>query len=267
MNGVSRLLLQASANALPLADESVQCVVTSPPYWGLRQYAGEQRQGARDRTEGGAGRQTLRPDQLVPASGRNKRTVWTIATRPYPGAHFATFPEDLVEPCILAGSSPKACGVCSAPWERVTEREDQGWDGSKYGERAVAATGGAKDGGTARSTLGSSNGKLTGKSTTTGWRPSCVCVDPDKAEMAAAYYADPARITEPEAGRRAAEIAPEPRHCTILDPFNGSGTTGRVAIRHGRSYVGVDISREYLAEQATQRIDNVQHVMAIGGAS
>lgn len=37
---------------------------------------------------------------------RNKRSVWTIATRPFPGAHFATFPPDLVEPCILAGSKP-----------------------------------------------------------------------------------------------------------------------------------------------------------------
>lgn len=39
-----------------------------------------------------------------PDGGRNKRTVWTIATQPYPEAHFATFPEALVEPCILAGS-------------------------------------------------------------------------------------------------------------------------------------------------------------------
>lgn len=35
--------------------------------------------------------------------GRNKRTVWTIATQAFPKAHFATFPEALVEPCILAG--------------------------------------------------------------------------------------------------------------------------------------------------------------------
>jgi DNA modification methylase len=39
---------------------------------------------------------------LNPA-GRNKRTVWTISTRPYSGAHFATFPPELVEPCIKAG--------------------------------------------------------------------------------------------------------------------------------------------------------------------
>lgn len=35
---------------------------------------------------------------------RNKRTVWTIASESYPGAHFATFPQKLVEPCILAGA-------------------------------------------------------------------------------------------------------------------------------------------------------------------
>lgn len=35
---------------------------------------------------------------------RNRRSVWTVATRPYSGAHFATFPPDLIEPCILAGA-------------------------------------------------------------------------------------------------------------------------------------------------------------------
>lgn len=38
------------------------------------------------------------------ADMRNKRSVWSIATQPYKGAHFATFPPALVEPCILAGS-------------------------------------------------------------------------------------------------------------------------------------------------------------------
>lgn len=39
-------------------------------------------------------------------SVRNKRSVWTVATKPFKGAHFATFPPDLIEPCILAGSKP-----------------------------------------------------------------------------------------------------------------------------------------------------------------
>ena len=38
------------------------------------------------------------------AATRNRRSVWTVATRPYKGAHFATFPPALIEPCILAGS-------------------------------------------------------------------------------------------------------------------------------------------------------------------
>jgi DNA modification methylase len=36
--------------------------------------------------------------------GRNRRSVWTVTTKPYKGAHFATFPPELIEPCILAGS-------------------------------------------------------------------------------------------------------------------------------------------------------------------
>jgi DNA modification methylase len=37
------------------------------------------------------------------ALGSNKRSVWEVATQPFSGAHFATFPPALIEPCILAG--------------------------------------------------------------------------------------------------------------------------------------------------------------------
>ena len=43
---------------------------------------------------------------LLNPLGANKRSVWKVATRPYKGAHFATFPPALIEPCILAGSRP-----------------------------------------------------------------------------------------------------------------------------------------------------------------
>jgi len=39
-----------------------------------------------------------------PGAGRNKRDVWTIPTTPFPGAHFAVYPPELIRPCILAGS-------------------------------------------------------------------------------------------------------------------------------------------------------------------
>jgi site-specific DNA-methyltransferase (cytosine-N4-specific) len=44
---------------------------------------------------------------------RNLRSVWTVATQPYPGAHFATFPEKLIEPCIKAGSPHLGTGTGS----------------------------------------------------------------------------------------------------------------------------------------------------------
>lgn len=81
---------------------------------------------------------------------RNKRTVWTVPSQPFKGAHFATFPPKLIEPCILAGS--------------------------KTGD-------------------------------------------------------------------------------TVLDPFSGSGTTGMVALRHNRSYIGLELSPEYVA-MSRDRIRN-----------
>ena len=49
---------------------------------------------------------TLRQDigrDFIDDGTRNKRSVWTVTTKPYSGAHFATFPQDLIEPCIKAG--------------------------------------------------------------------------------------------------------------------------------------------------------------------
>lgn len=54
---------------------------------------------------------------------RNLRDVWTIATEPYKGAHFATYPRALVRPCILAGTSALGCcPKCGAPLVRVLEK-------------------------------------------------------------------------------------------------------------------------------------------------
>lgn len=41
--------------------------------------------------------------KAVGGDKRNKRSVWTVTTKPFKGAHFATFPMDLIEPCVLAG--------------------------------------------------------------------------------------------------------------------------------------------------------------------
>ena len=63
---------------------------------------------------------------------RNARTLWNIPTKPYYEAHFATFPEELVRRCMLAGSAEQACGVCGAPWERIIDYK------ANYGRRELA---------------------------------------------------------------------------------------------------------------------------------
>ena len=67
-------------------------------------------------------------DHLVcrpPAGGRNLRDVRTIPTQPFPGAHFAVFPEALVKPCVMAGTSEAgACPDCGAPWERIPDEQN-----------------------------------------------------------------------------------------------------------------------------------------------
>ena len=51
-----------------------------------------------------------------PSLLKNKRNVWTVTTKPFRGAHFATFPKDLIEPCIKAGCPEKVCVECGTPY-------------------------------------------------------------------------------------------------------------------------------------------------------
>jgi DNA modification methylase len=54
---------------------------------------------------------------------RNRRSVWSINTKPYSGAHFATMPIELAELCIKAGTSKHGCcSRCGAPWRRLAPR-------------------------------------------------------------------------------------------------------------------------------------------------
>jgi DNA modification methylase len=59
---------------------------------------------SRSYAEAQIGHGSMRLERPDTGGLRNKRSVWTIATKPYKGAHFATFPTALIEPCILAGS-------------------------------------------------------------------------------------------------------------------------------------------------------------------
>lgn len=150
-----------------------------------------------------------------PEVGRNKRSVWTISTQPYPEAHFAVFPTKLVEPCILAGTSKTgACAECGAPWKRVV-------DVTAVPLRRRRFSGDTLD--EAHGPDGRSGQRKRLSTQTTGWRPTCPCD---------------------------ADTLP----CLVLDPFCGAGTVGVVALRHGRRFVGIDLNPSYV-EMAKNRID------------
>ena len=142
---------------------------------------------------------------------RNRRTVWSIATQPYGGAHFATFPEALVEPCIKAGTSEKGCcPECGRAWERVVEtvgHERQRW---APGEDQYHTRAKGKHGKTSSFTTGDVAIKET-----VGFRPGC-------------------------------DHGLDPVSCVVFDPFAGSGTAGLVARRLGRDFIGLDLSADYL---------------------
>ena len=151
-------------------------------------------------------------------SGRNARNVWTFATQPRSGKHFATFPDELPRRCILAGTSEHGvCGECGAQWARVVASNGGGNKGCN-----ASIPPGAKNPG-AYAKLG--GGTYYASRTTLGWRPTC----------------DHDADTEP---------------ATVLDPFVGSGTTVAVAQALGRRGVGLDLNSEYL-DIATRRIIKV----------
>jgi DNA modification methylase len=59
--------------------------------------------------------QTKSGNNYIDTGLKNKRNVWTVTTKPFKDAHFATFPKDLIEPCIKAGCPEKVCVKCGKP--------------------------------------------------------------------------------------------------------------------------------------------------------
>ena len=163
-------------------------------------------------------------------AGRNKRSVWEIATHPYPEAHFATFPEKLVEPCILAGTSEKGnCANCGKPWERVVESSSS--DHNVETKTAYPNKGNANRLALLRQSARAKGQEYMRNTITLEWQPTCDCN---------------------------ADTVP----ATVLDPFAGSGTTLAVAQRLGRKAIGTDLSEEYL-KLASKRLGAIPMPMTL----
>lgn len=146
---------------------------------------------------------------------RNRRSVWTMATKPFSEAHFATFPPELPETCINAGTSEwGCCAKCGSPWERIVENSRVPKE-KQSGKPWLAQTEGIVLGRDATPNCGLSN-KSRLETHTLGWRPTCTC----------------------DAG--------DPVPCVVCDPFSGAGTVRMVAMELGRHFIGAELNPEYI---------------------
>lgn len=162
--------------------------------------------------------------RIANETGSNPRDVVRPARTNYSGKHFAVFPPQLIAPLISATVPLKACGDCGKPWAPVLEVVGHGSANRSAASqdhlqpkdrRPVSSVG--------RGNRTPGVGKYKTKTNQTGYRPTCDC---DTADNYPGW---------------------------VLDPFMGSGTTGLVARELGVSFVGVDISFEYLDGQAKIR--------------
>lgn len=170
------------------------------------------------------------------ASMRNLRSVWSINSSSYSGAHFATFPKKLVLAPILAGTSAHGCcAECGAPYKRILKdgKPDLAhqklcggdvnghYNGQATKEFELAGAQNASD--TKRRILAGMVEKIT-----VGWEKTCH----KKCE--------------------GTEVVP----CTVLDCFAGSGTSLAVAFENGRSSIGIELNPEY-AELIRKRMCSI----------
>ena len=152
------------------------------------------------------------------SSTRNKRSVWTVNTHGYKGAHFAVFPTKLIEPCILAGSPEQCCSSCGMPYERKIEQTRVP---TRPGTNSKVNRASAND----QSPYESNSGMIVGNrdprrhitaTKTIGFEPACEC-------------------------------GVEPTRGTVLDPFAGSGTTAQVAQNNGRDWIMCEANSDYIS--------------------
>lgn len=218
-------------------------------------------------TSNGTGASSLRTQ---PADGtRNRRTVWTISTRPYQEAHYAVFPEALIEPCILAGSLPTGA---PEPDEFVYTPTGQG---ERLPDPSVE-TGRAGFNRPRRDTEGvrpmtrREQAAYAEQLKTSPYREH---MEQEVGATTFAHYLrtdtsgarsippllldawiDRGWLTSVNLPPRVVDIS----RSTVLDPFAGSGTTGCVALRLQRRAILIELNPEYVEEHIAKRTDGVQ---------
>lgn len=218
---------------------------------------------------------------------RNMRTVWHMNPQPYAGAHFAVYPKRLIEPIIRSCSSDYGCcGDCGRPWIRQVIykpmddadvegiQHDDGWrpdcechgeiitvdaqipgrlflgDWRKEAEKRDGVKGNA-GGNTGLIELAKrwgsdSKGEYHGQNTKDYLAHGAEEAATVKARIIK-NLSEP-KIKTVKVYKSDMALADHPiKPAVVLDPFSGSGTTGIVAMEHGRSYIGIELNPEYAA--------------------
>jgi len=159
--------------------------------------------------------------------GKNPGDVWRIATTPFLGAHFATFPPKLIEPIVKAGSPRWVCSRCGKPRTRILEEvpsfKDKEIQKAELSETRYTSEEAHNPHSLAFRRQAYRKLGLEGPppKKTVGWT-DCGCGEPWVPGV-------------------------------VLDPFGGSGTVGQVSRRLGRRFIIIEIKPEY-AEMARQRV-------------
>ena len=172
----------------------------------------------------GTGQSTYRDRNMRPNDqGRNKRAVWTIPTQPFPEAHFAVYPEKLIEPIIKAGCPRYVCKKCGKARVKIIE-----YKGGTIGESWHNHSKDLEEG------MHQSLGGLDKQ----GDNPY------QRVEIG---YTDCGCNAGFEGG-------------IIIDPFMGAGTTAVVAKKQGKKYTGIEIKQDYI-DMANKRIRKIPETL------
>ena len=151
--------------------------------------------------------------------GRNKRCVWTIPTQPFPEAHFATFPEKLIETPIRAGCPQYVCKKCGKGREKILEKIGT----PKYTEEGNPE--------------GINRSKMKWNDSHPNYNPRWWSNHNDLG------FSDCGCNAGWEGG-------------IVLDPFMGAGTTAVVAKKQGKKYIGIELKQEYI-DMANKRLKKI----------
>jgi DNA modification methylase len=153
----------------------------------------------------------------------------TLMPKPssYSGQHYATYPPDLIRPLIKSSCPTRCCPACGSGWAPQVERESpSNWQERKQLYGAIG--GGMHRGRRQQVGKGWSHDLDPPKNNVLAYLPTCACH---------AGEADPPHVPG-----------------LVLDPFLGSGTTLLEARRQGLDGVGLDLSYDYLHDQARERL-------------